>query len=96
MIDKIKQIKYGRLSKLERFLTDIFSEIEIEELSDIINYKHKGITIISKNINKKIVEVYFYRIYGNTRDYFSELVLIKMLGIYISSKGYLLSYNLNF
>lgn len=94
--DKIKRIKKSRLTKYEIFLYDIFNELEIEEVSysDIINYKYNGNLIITKNTYKKIVDVYFYEIYGDGKEYFSEPTLINMLNKFIHTDGYLLTYNL--
>lgn len=73
MIDKIRKIKYSRLTEEEKFFYDIFSNLEEIKLKDkwttTVFYRYNGDLIILKKLNKNLIYI-DDRIFHNYKDKF--------------------------
>jgi hypothetical protein len=89
MKEKLQQIKYARLKPEERFLVDLFNNIEFFDESPLLIYKHAGITLFKYNLNDGDMWVHNELIYNNLSvKYNLDTIQIKQL-IKHFSKSYL-------
>jgi hypothetical protein len=68
--NKIKAIKWARLSPVERYLIPIFQSLTIHNEKDCIYYIYNGVSYFKYNTTNNFLTYSFTDVYGHLKDEF--------------------------